>query len=63
MSIQNVVLGELIRRRGYGYGYEIRDQLGEISEVLGYSDTFVYAALDALARRGSSERSIEAMRP
>jgi DNA-binding PadR family transcriptional regulator len=52
VSIQNVVLGELIRRRGFGYGYEIRDQLLELAEVLGYSDTFVYPALDALARQG-----------
>ncbi len=52
MSVQNVVLGELIKRRGYGYGYELRDQLREFSETLGYSDTFVYAALVALERRG-----------
>lgn len=52
MSVQNVVLGELIRRRGYGYGYELLDQLREFSDVLGYSPTFVYAALDALERQG-----------
>lgn len=52
MSVQNVVLGELIKRRGYGYGYELRDQLREFSETLGYSDTFVYAALVALERLG-----------
>jgi DNA-binding PadR family transcriptional regulator len=52
VSVQNVVLGELIRRRGYGYGYELRDQMREFSEVLGYSDTFVYAALVALERQG-----------
>lgn len=52
MSVQNVVLGELIKRRGYGYGYELRDQMREFSESLGYSDTFVYAALVALERQG-----------
>jgi len=52
VSVQNVVLGELIKRRGYGYGYELRDQLREFSETLGYSDTFVYAALVALERQG-----------
>lgn len=52
MSVQNVVLGELIKRRGYGYGYELRDQMREFSEALGYSDTFVYAALLALERQG-----------
>jgi DNA-binding PadR family transcriptional regulator len=52
VSVQNVVLGELIKRRGYGYGYELRDQMREFSETLGYSDTFVYAALLALERQG-----------
>lgn len=52
VSVQNVVLGELISRRGYGYGYELRDQLLEFTAALGYSDTVVYAALDALERRG-----------
>ena len=52
MSVQNVVLGELIKRRGYGYGYELRDQMREFSEALGYSDTFIYAALVALERQG-----------
>lgn len=50
--MQNVVLGELIKRRGYGYGYELRDQLREVTEALGYSDTFIYAALMALERQG-----------
>jgi len=50
--VQNVVLGELIKRRGYGYGYELRDQLREVSDALGYSDTFIYAALMALERQG-----------
>jgi DNA-binding PadR family transcriptional regulator len=52
VSVQNVVLGELIKRRGYGYGYQLRDQMREFSEALGYSDTFVYAALVALERQG-----------
>ncbi|MGN6188022.1 MAG: PadR family transcriptional regulator [Conexibacter sp.] len=52
LSVQNVVLGELIKRRGYGYGYELRDQMREFSEALGYSDTFIYAALVALERQG-----------
>lgn len=52
MSAQNVVLGELIGRRGYGYGYELRDQMQEFSDVLGYSPTFVYAALEALEKQG-----------
>jgi DNA-binding PadR family transcriptional regulator len=51
VSVQNVVLGELIKRRGYGYGYELRDQMREFAEALGYSDTFVYAALVALERQ------------
>jgi DNA-binding PadR family transcriptional regulator len=52
LSVQNVVLGALIGRRGYGYGYELCDQLRDFSEALGYSPTFVYAALDALERQG-----------
>jgi DNA-binding PadR family transcriptional regulator len=52
VSVQNVVLGELMKRRGYGYGYELRDQMREFSETLGYSDTFIYAALVALERQG-----------
>jgi DNA-binding PadR family transcriptional regulator len=47
-----MLLGELIWRRGYGYGYELRDQLSEFSEALGYSDTAVYSALKALEREG-----------
>lgn len=52
MSIQKVVLGELIWRRGYGYGYEIYDQMHDLCEALGYSENIVYAALQSLARRG-----------
>lgn len=52
LSIQNMLLGELLWRRGYGYGYELRDQLLELSEALGYSDTVVYSSLRALERQG-----------
>lgn len=52
LSIQNMVLGELIWRRGFGYGYELQDQLLEFSEALGYSGTAVYSALRALERQG-----------
>jgi DNA-binding PadR family transcriptional regulator len=51
-SVHNVVLGELISRRGYGYGYELSDQLSELTAALGYSDTVVYAALVSLERQG-----------
>lgn len=47
-----MLLGELIWRRGYGYGYELQDQLSEFSEALGYSDTVVYSSLKALERQG-----------
>lgn len=51
MSVQNVVLGQLIGRPSYGY--ELRDRLRSLySDVLGLSDGAVYAALGALARRG-----------
>lgn len=52
MSVTNVVLGELIARRGYGYGYELREQAFEFFRALGYSDTIVYAALEGMERRG-----------
>ena len=52
MSVTNVVLGELIARRGCGYGYELREQAFEFFRALGYSDTVVYAALEAMERRG-----------
>ena len=52
MSIQNVVLGALIARRGYGYGYELRDELREICEALGYSENIVYASLKSLRDKG-----------
>lgn len=51
MSVQNVVLGELVRRRGYGY--QLHDRLRELlTDVFGFSETAVYPALQALERRG-----------
>lgn len=52
MSATNVVLGELIARRGYAYGYELREQSFEFFRALGYSDTMVYAALEGMEKRG-----------
>jgi DNA-binding PadR family transcriptional regulator len=52
VSVQNVVLGELIGRRGYGYGYELLDQLREFLEVMGYSSTVIYPALEGLEKQG-----------
>jgi DNA-binding PadR family transcriptional regulator len=49
--VQNVVLGELVRRRGYGY--QLQDRLREVlTDLFGFSDTAVYPALQALAQRG-----------
>lgn len=49
--MQNVVLGELMRRRGYGY--QLHDRLRDVlGDVFGFSDTVVYPALQALAQRG-----------
>lgn len=51
MSVQNVVLGELVRRRGYGY--QLNDRLRELLiDVFGFSETVVYPALQALEKRG-----------
>lgn len=51
MSVQNVVLGELVRRRGYGY--QLHDRLRELLiDVFGFSETVVYPALQALEKRG-----------
>jgi DNA-binding PadR family transcriptional regulator len=51
MSVQNVVLGQLVRRRGYGY--EIADRLrGLFDDVFGFSGTAVYPALTALEKKG-----------
>jgi DNA-binding PadR family transcriptional regulator len=49
--VQNVVLGELVRRRGYGY--QLHDRLRELlTDVFGFSETAVYPALQALEKRG-----------
>lgn len=51
MSVQNVVLGQLVRRRGYGY--EIADRLRDLfGDVFGFSGTAVYPALTALEKKG-----------
>lgn len=48
--MQNVVLGELVRRRGYGY--QLHDRLRELlTDVFGFSETAVYPALQALEKR------------
>lgn len=50
VSVQNVVLGQLIRRRGYGY--ELADRLKEWTEALELSDAAIYAALRRLEEKG-----------
>ncbi len=50
MSVQNVVLGQLIRRRGYGY--ELADRLREWSDALELSESAIYAALRSLETKG-----------
>ncbi|HEY6780063.1 MAG TPA: PadR family transcriptional regulator [Thermoleophilaceae bacterium] len=50
MSVQNVVLGQIIRRRGYGY--ELADRLREWSEALELSESAIYAALRSLETKG-----------
>lgn len=50
MSVQNVVLGQLIRRRGYGY--ELADRLRDWTDALELSDAAIYAALRKLEERG-----------
>lgn len=50
MSVQNVVLGQLIRRRGYGY--ELADRLRDWTDAFELSEAAVYAALRQLERRG-----------
>jgi DNA-binding PadR family transcriptional regulator len=52
VTVHNVVLGELIARRGRSYGYELRDQSLEFFKALGYSHTVVYASLAALEKQG-----------
>lgn len=50
VSVQNVVLGQLIRRRGYGY--ELADRLRAWTDAFEFSDAAIYAALRQLERRG-----------
>lgn len=50
MSVQNVVLGQLIQRRGYGY--ELADRLRVWAGALQLSDAAVYAALRQLESKG-----------
>lgn len=50
MSVQNVVLGQLIQRRGYGY--ELADRLRVWAGALQLSDAAVYSALRQLASKG-----------
>lgn len=62
MSVQNVVLGQLIQRRGYGY--ELADRLRTWTEALELSDAAIYAALRQLERRGLiAEAGRERARP
>ena len=53
MSVQNVVLGQLIRHRGYGY--ELADRLREWTDALELSEAAIYAALRKLQERGLIE--------
>jgi len=50
VSVQNVVLGQLIRRRGYGY--ELADRLKDCTVAFDFSDAAIYGALRGLLRRG-----------
>ncbi|MEY2425746.1 MAG: hypothetical protein QOI61_1318 [Actinomycetota bacterium] len=50
MSVQNVVLGQLIQHRGYGY--ELADRLREWTDALALSDAAIYAALGNLEKKG-----------
>lgn len=50
MSVQNVVLGQLIQRRGYGY--ELADRLKDSTVAFGLSEAAIYGALKGLLRRG-----------
>lgn len=45
-----MVLGQIIRRRGYGY--ELADRLREWSEALELSESAIYAALRSLEAKG-----------
>lgn len=50
MSIQNVVLGQLIRHRGYGW--EVRERLRAFGDAFAISESAVYMALSKLSDRG-----------
>lgn len=50
MSVQNVVLGQLIRRRGYGY--ELADRLRVWADALDLSEAAIYSALRGLEEKG-----------
>lgn len=50
VSVQNVVLGQLIQRRGYGY--ELIERLRAWSDAFELSGAAVYAALRQLERKG-----------
>jgi len=50
VSVQNVVLGQLIQRRGYGY--DLADRLRAWTDALELSDAAIYAALRQLERKG-----------
>jgi DNA-binding PadR family transcriptional regulator len=49
VSVQNVVLGQLVQRRGYGW--EIRERLRAFGEAFGISEAAIYAALKKLHER------------
>lgn len=49
MSIQNVVLGQLIQHRGYGW--EVRERLRAFGDAFAISESAVYMALSKLSER------------
>lgn len=49
MSIQNVVLGQLIQHRGYGW--EVRERLRAFGDAFAISESAVYMALNKLSER------------
>ncbi|HEY4279688.1 MAG TPA: helix-turn-helix transcriptional regulator [Conexibacter sp.] len=55
MSVQNVVLGQLIQHRGYGY--ELADRLKDWTDALELSEAAIYAALRKLQERGLIEEA------
>lgn len=50
MSVQNVVLGQLIG--GRGYGYELAERLRAFSDAIELSEAAVYASLRSLEEKG-----------